>query len=123
MTKKGFVSTYFLLIFLYIVSICSLTALNDMDSIRTMMNQRTASAHFSAELQVITELKCLLLSDGDLSGEYATSQGIPFRVETEGDVLHVYVQGEYPSQIAVYLDHETRQIMDYRSYFDHGTIE
>ena len=61
----GFVSTYFLSILLYIVSVITVIALRDKQNVQFMMNMKEANMYLQQEIRVISDIKQQLL-EGNL---------------------------------------------------------
>ena len=58
----GFVSTYFLSILLYIVSVITVIALRDKQNVQFMMNMKEANMYLQQEIRVINWMIILYMS-------------------------------------------------------------
>ncbi len=111
----GFISTYFLVTMLFVISFVTMIAYCDRIEIRTMMNLQTAQAYFRSETAVINELRCMLAS---AEGDETSFSSSLFSASVNGTQIAVEVYGAYPETLILTYDPETRMILDYDAYRD-----
>lgn len=97
--SKGFVSSFFLLIFLYLSSLSAFAVSNEICFMKTMMNMQTDAAYFAREASEISRIKCMLLSQEE--------------EEAGSGEINIEIGGELPETITVFYDPQTRRIIDY----------
>ena len=100
-SNSGFISTYFLSIFMYVSLLSSLIVINLSDRSKTMINLSTYSEYFIVEAQVIEELKCMLLKEEEL----------PY--ERIGNTIYIAITDPIREDLIVTIDPITNHVMDY----------
>ena len=106
---KGSVSGYFLVLFLLVISICSVMLKNDINRIQTMDNLNKASKAFESEKAVILDIKDKLINEIE-SGSYDI-QGINYVMEVKEKEIEVYINNENQSHLII--SYDGNRIMDY----------
>ena len=97
-TAKGFMSTYFLVLWIMIMTMMVILLDNAMNQSKTLENLEEANQYFMQEYAVIEEIKNMNVE------------------EIEEAEIHCIIEGEYPEEIIVYFDLETGKCIDYVSY-------
>ena len=99
----GFVSTYFLSVLLYIVSVITVIALRDKQNVQFMMNMKEANMYLQQEIRVISDIKQQLL-EGNLEDN-----------EMEDHFIYVNITSGYPETLVITLDEDDATILSYTS--------
>ena len=96
--KNGFISSYFFVIFLFVITFSAAALQSETDSLKTMVNLEQESVFFVQEAKIISGIKCSL-ADMDTA-------------VNENGILTVEAEG-VSDMITVYYDPQTRRIIDY----------
>ena len=102
----GFVSTYFLSILLYIVSVITVIALRDKQNVQFMMNMKEANMYLQQEIRVISDIKQQLL-EGNLEDNEM--------YQLDGHFIYVNITSDYPETLVITLDEDDATILSYTS--------
>lgn len=102
----GFVSTYFLSILLYIVSVTTVIALRDKQNVQFMMNMKEANMYLQQEIRVISDIKQQLL-EGNLEDNEM--------YQLDDHFIYVNVTSDYPETLVITLDEDDATILSYTS--------
>lgn len=102
----GFVSTYFLSILLYIVSVITVIALRDKQNVQFMMNMKEANMYLQQEIRVISDIKQQLL-EGNLEDNEM--------YQLDDHFIYVNVTSDYPETLVITLDEDDATILSYTS--------
>lgn len=102
----GFVSTYFLSILLYIVSVITVIALRDKQNVQFMMNMKEAKMYLQQEIRVISDIKQQLL-EGNLEDNEM--------YQLDDHFIYVNITSDYPETLVITLDEDDATILSYTS--------
>lgn len=102
----GFVSTYFLSILLYIVSVTTVIALRDKQNVQFMMNMKEANMYLQQEIRVISDIKQQLL-EGNLEDNEM--------YQLDDHFIYVNITSDYPETLVITLDEDDATILSYTS--------
>ena len=102
----GFVSTYFLSILLYIVSVITVIALRDKQNVQFMMNMKEANTYLQQEIRVISDIKQQLL-EGNLEDNEM--------YQLDDHFIYVNITSDYPETLVITLDEDGATILSYTS--------
>ena len=102
----GFVSTYFLSILLYIVSVITVIALRDKQNVQFMMNMKEANMYLQQEIRVISDIKQQLL-EGNLEDNEM--------YQLDDHFIYVNITTDYPETLVITLDEDDATILSYTS--------
>lgn len=102
----GFVSTYFLSILLYIVSVITVIILRDKANMQCMMNMKEANMYLQQEIRVISDIKQKLL-EGNLEDNEM--------YEVDDHFIYVTITQDYPETLVLTLDEDDITILSYTS--------
>jgi hypothetical protein len=102
----GFVSTYFLSILLYIVSVITVIALRDKQNVQFMMNMKEANMYLQQEIRVISDIKQQLL-EGNLEDNEM--------YQLDDHFIYVNITSDYPETLVITLDEDDATILSYTS--------
>lgn len=102
----GFVSTYFLSILLYIVSVITVIALRDKQNVQFMMNMKEANMYLQQEIRVISDIKQQLL-EGNLKDNEM--------YQLDDHFIYVNITSDYPETLVITLDEDDATILSYTS--------
>lgn len=112
-SEKGFASTYFLIILLYVSAFTASLMITDRRYAGTMMNLETVNRYLVMENKVIQDIRCHA-GEEYIPGEYETD-GISYTLDVSGDLLLVSVGGTYPEELVIVFDPETGRLTDYEA--------
>ncbi len=112
MFKKGFICTYYLLIFTVVTTLISALYLNINNRIKLTGNIKILNNCLSEEAAVLSFIKCEILNNRLKNGTYDYC-GISFCLDTETDSMTVTVSKPYPEIIIITL--ENQMIYDYQT--------
>lgn len=104
--NDGFVSTYFLSVLLYIVSVITVIALRDKQNVQFMMNMKEANMYLQQEIRVISDIKQQLL-EGNLEDNEM--------YELDDHFIYVNITSGYPETLVITLDEDDATILSYTS--------
>ena len=99
--NKGFISAYFLVIFLYVVTMVTVLSTNLNYQAKTLENLQTIYAYEQEELTAIARLKKELCTDINLEEKYQIKNQLIY-IQLSSEILIV----EYDSEKKVILDYE-----------------
>ena len=102
----GFVSTYFLSVLLYIVSVITVIALRDKQNVQFMMNMKEANMYLQQEIRVISDIKQQLL-EGNLEDNEI--------YKLDDHFIYVNITSDYPETLVITLDEDDTTILSYTS--------
>ena len=102
----GFVSTYFLSILLYIVSVITVIALRDKQNVQFMMNMKEANMYLQQEIRVISDIKQQLL-EGNLEDNEM--------YQLDDHFIYANITSDYPETLVITLDEDDATILSYTS--------
>lgn len=102
----GFVSTYFLSILLYIVSVITVIALRDKQNVQFMMNMKEANMYLQQEIRIISDIKQQLL-EGNLENNEM--------YQLDDHFIYVNITSDYPETLVITLDEDDATILSYTS--------
>ena len=94
--NDGFVSVYFLAIFLYVISISSVVLLKEEMTLQAMINMKQANTYLRMETEVLYDIKQRL-----------------YYMEREEHTLYVNVDGEESESLIITIDPNEKIILDY----------
>ena len=98
--NKGFISAYFLVIFLYVITMVTVLSTNLNYQAKTLENLQTIYAYEQEELTAIARLKKELCTDIDLEEKY----------QIKNQLIYIQLSSEV---IIVEFDPEKKVILDY----------
>ena len=110
--SKGFISTYSLAVFLYVISLIMIIITNDIRRMAVMHNMEEYADHYAAESLVIADIKNRLCSDEFTDGDYSVS-GAVYSAEISSGLLYIRIHFPLSEGLTVRFDEETRQVLDY----------
>ena len=99
--NKGFISAYFLVIFLYVITMITVLSTNLNYQAKTLENLQTIYAYEQEELTAIARLKKELCTDINLEEKYQIKNQLIY-IQLSSEILIV----EYDSEKKVILDYE-----------------
>lgn len=99
--NKGFISAYFLVIFLYVITMITVLSTNLNYQAKTLENLQTIYAYEQEELTTIAKLKKELCTDIDLEEKYQIKNQLIY-IQLSSEVLIV----EFDPEKKVILDYE-----------------
>jgi hypothetical protein len=99
--NKGFISAYFLVIFLYVITMVTVLSTNLNYQAKTLENLQTIYAYEQEELTAIARLKKELCTDIDLEEKYQIKNQLIY-IQLSSEVLIV----EFDPEKKVILDYE-----------------
>lgn len=99
--NKGFISAYFLVIFLYVVTMVTVLSTNLNYQAKTLENLQTIYAYEQEELTAIARLKKELCTDIDLEEKYQIKNQLIY-IQLSSEILIV----EFDPEKKVILDYE-----------------
>lgn len=99
--NKGFISAYFLVIFLYVITMITVLSTNLNYQAKTLENLQTIYAYEQEELTAIVRLKKELCTDIDLEEKYQIKNQLIY-IQLSSEVLIV----EFDPEKKVILDYE-----------------
>ena len=99
--NKGFISAYFLVIFLYVITMITVLSTNLNYQAKTLENLQTIYAYEQEELTAIAKLKKELCTDIDLEEKYQIKNQLIY-IQLSNEILIV----EFDSEKKVILDYE-----------------
>lgn len=102
----GFVSTYFLSVLLYIVSVITVIALRDKQNVQFVMNMKEANMYLQQEIRVISDIKQQLL-EGNLEDNEM--------YQLDDHFIYVNITSDYPETLVITLDEDDATILSYTS--------
>lgn len=113
--NKGFISGYFLYIFMIIISLSFSVLFNQINALYTVENLDIYQNYFNQEYIVIHDLKTKIMESDtiDISSQI---NGISYHAYCQDDVIYVDIESEYNESLVVYYDNETMEIIDFESY-------
>ncbi len=113
--NKGFISGYFLYIFMIIISLSFSVLFNQINALYTVENLDIYQNYFNQEYIVIHDLKMKIMESDtiDISSQI---NGISYHAYCQDDVIYVDIDSEYSESLVVYYDNETMEIIDFESY-------
>lgn len=113
--NKGFISGYFLYIFMIIISLSFSVLFNQINALYTVENLDIYQNYFNQEYIVIHDLKTKIMESDtiDISSQI---NGISYHAYCQDDVIYVEIDSEYSESLVVYYDNETMEIIDFESY-------
>lgn len=114
-SNKGFVSTYFLSILLYISSIIFLISIMDQKMIQTIMNMKLANIYLQQEIEVINDLKQREIVEEESNLFLNTCS---YSYIKEDQYIYVDIDSEYEEQLVITYDFEENIILSYTSQRD-----
>lgn len=109
--NDGFVSVYFLAIFLYVISLSSVILLKEEMTLQTMTNMKQANVYLRMETEVLYDIKQRLLFD-ELQEEVIL-ENCKYCLEREEHTLYVNVDGEESERLIITIDPEEKIVLDY----------
>lgn len=110
--RRGFISTYYLVIFLIAAGLVSVILSNVDNRLKTAANMIRVNKYLACEETVVNGLKCALRNDGPESGTYSVN-GVTYTVEAGEKQAHVTISMPVYEVLTVYYDRETCHIYDY----------
>ena len=113
--SDGFISTYFLVTMLFVISFVTMIAYCDRIEMLTMMNLETAQDYFRSEICVINELRCMIAAAEGDETSFASSL---FSASVNGTQITVQVYGACPETLVLTYDPGSRMILDYDAFRD-----
>lgn len=114
-SNKGFVSTYFLSILLYISSIIFLISIMDQKMIQTIMNMKLANIYLQQEIEVINDLKQREIVEEESNLFLNTCSYSYIKAD---QYIYVDIDSEYEEQLVITYDFEENIILSYTSQRD-----
>jgi len=99
--NKGFISAYFLVIFLYVITMITVLSTNLNYQAKTLENLQTIYAYEQEELTAIARLKKELCTDIDLKEKYQIKNQLIY-IQLSNEILIV----EFDPEKKVILDYE-----------------
>ena len=113
--NKGFISGYFLYIFMIIISLSFSVLFNQINALYTVENLDIYQNYFNQEYIVIHDLKMKIM-ESDTIDISSQKNGISYHAYCQDDVIYVEIDSEYSESLVVYYDNETMEIIDFESY-------
>lgn len=114
LSKKGFVSTYFLAILLYVTSLITIITLIERENIQTIMNMKEANVYLKEEITILNDVKCKLLND-TLEDTYYSINDIDYSCYIEETLIYITTDSE---EIVISYDPTSKKILDYETVRD-----
>lgn len=111
-SPEGFVSVYFLAIMLTISVFTAAAALNEKAYFEVIINMEINMQYQQAETQVLSYLKCALMTNTLTDAEYETADVI-CTIEVYEDAVYVFVSEPVQETLTVTFDSETMKIIDF----------
>ena len=112
--KKGFISNYYLFIFLLLITLITCFLTNYVVQLKTIHNLEISNAYFMDEYIVIDDIKTRLL-DEELENDTYVIQDISYAVEVDESIIYVDIYGKYNESLVIYYDNLTNKLLDYDS--------
>ncbi len=109
--NKGFVSTYFLAILLYVTSVITMVSLVNQNKIKTVINMKRATVYLKQEIEVINDLKYRTLEEME-ERELNTCS---YTYEVEEQFIYIDIHSDYEESLVVTIDPEDHTILGYTS--------
>lgn len=118
--RKGFVSAYFLAIFLFLSLYTAVLADNVRSRAETIINLRREQEYFTEEYPAIREVMCQLQKEKQAEDEAEETEDAeesedaqPAGYEMKGNTILLDISGMYPEQVLITVDQETMKVIDY----------
>lgn len=115
MSRKGFITVYFLSIFLFLTSMMSVLIQNEQNRTRVMINAERANVLVSEEAPVLAYVKCCLKNQNRID-ETVTSGGITFRLSWSRDSLDAEMLSPDQELLRISFSEETGAVYDYEVF-------
>lgn len=112
MSDRGFVSVYFLALFLLCTVLAAIAMTNVQNQIRTAINVKRADELAAQEGCVLSYVKCELENEREFAGEHSEN-GIDFHVSRTGNGLMIHIRNPIAETINVSLCEEDTRVFDY----------
>ena len=117
---SGFVSAYFLSVFLYLSLYCGVLAVNLKNRSEVMLNLKQEQEYFLEESPAVRQLMCDLAKqkaaeDEAKEDEEEESDSLLTGYEISGNTVLLSAAGPYPVQILAVYDPETYRIVEIQS--------
>ncbi|MGN1388310.1 MAG: hypothetical protein ACI4WR_01565 [Bulleidia sp.] len=112
MSRKGFITVYFLSVFLFLTSLMSVLIQNEQNRTRVMINAERANVLVSEEAPVLAYVKCCLKNQNQ-EDETVTSGGITFRLTWSRDSLEAEMLSPDTEVLRIDFSEENRTVYDY----------
>lgn len=113
MNKKGFVSSFFLILFMYVSMMVTVTALNDLDRMKSMLNLQESNAYLMQETAVLRDVKCMMKSGVMESGQYTADGDISYSLTVEESDLVIIISGDREEILKVRYDPQQSMLVRY----------
>ena len=108
--RRGFISSWFLMIFLLVITICSNAMVNDQNRLKTLINHRKSQEYLLAESAVVNDILCRN-TDGISEGTYST-ETVSYELSEKEN--HLFAAILYPVQETMIIEvDEDGYIVDY----------
>ncbi len=113
--NKGFISTYYITVFLLVVSLCAMISLNTQNRLRTTGNMVRVCSYLEAENAVISMVKCSLKNQTEMNGTYQNSDTV-FDVRWNHPEILVQIYSPVQESLIITWSQEKNQVYDYEVY-------
>lgn len=121
---SGFVSVFFLSVFLYVSAITAVIAANDSARAKAVINLEINNCQQLAEAEAIAKLKCLLEQEierrDNLQNEAESEE--TYESEFTSGIYYISLQEPEKIEMIIYYDTETLEVTEYESARDSSGI-
>lgn len=111
-SDRGFVSLYFLVLFLICITLTAVILDNTQNQLRTMINLRKANDLLSQEAAVLSFVKCEAENERLEEGSYEEN-GVSFGVTLNNSGATVSIFAPYPEVLQIELNETEHTVYDY----------
>lgn len=112
MSRKGFITVYFLVIFLFLTSLMSVLIQNEQNRTRVMINAERANVLVSEEAPMIAYVKCCL-KNHRMIDETVSSAGVTFPLSWGRDSLEAEMLSPDTEVLRISFSPENLTVYDY----------
>ncbi len=112
MSRKGFITVYFLSIFLYLTALMTVLIQNEQNRTRVMINAKRANVLVCEEAPILAYVKCCLKNQ-NMKDETITSGGITFRLSWSRNSLEAEMLSPDTEVLRIDFSEENRTVYDY----------
>ena len=111
-SDQGFVSLYFLVLFLLCVTLTAIILDNTQNQLRTMINIRKANELHGQEASVLSFLKCEVKNERLEEGSYEEN-GVSFGITLTNNGATVSIFAPYPEVLQIEVNEHEHTVYDY----------
>lgn len=109
--NNGVISSYFLALFMYMISLVTVVMSVDIDTLNTLQHLKRANMYFQQEIIVINDIKAKL--DTQIELQDAVFDNFSYTCIQQDNIIYISIDGEYAQELCVTLDLDTNRIIDY----------